>query len=327
MTRILNSQEIRNRFVNSFPPAHYFRGKKNTYILNKSLSLGDDIITKVIESSKPQLIGRLGGTEARVLGCYMDTFHAKSIWDLSATLYSVISYPKRVRQLRELSGVYPSTPRILKRFVSEQIKALAEIDVLGCWGATFTWVEGIHQPTRGSEYVSHHLVSPWIEPFELSRYGSKPWSATLSGKKVLIISGFSDSFKKQYERINKVFPNTPYPKFKGVFIKAPISLGGIPDGKTWIDHLERMKREMESENFDVALISAGAYALPLAHHAKKLGKIGITCGGELQLFFGVIGKRWEKMDKVTKFQNEYWVRPSESERPANWREIEGGCYW
>jgi hypothetical protein len=84
---------------------------------------------------------------------------------------------------------------------------------------------------------------------------------------------------------------------------------------------------MESFEFDVVLISAGAYALPLAHHAKKMGKIGITCGGELQLFFGVIGKRWENMEKVTKYQNEYWIRPSESERPANWREIENGCYW
>ena len=84
---------------------------------------------------------------------------------------------------------------------------------------------------------------------------------------------------------------------------------------------------MEQSDFDVALISAGAYALPLAHHAKKLGKIGITCGGELQLFFGVVGKRWEHMEKVTKYRNEFWVRPSEDERPANWREIEDGCYW
>ena len=88
-----------------------------------------------------------------------------------------------------------------------------------------------------------------------------------------------------------------------------------------------MKKEMEAFEFDVALISAGAYALPLAYHAKKLGKVGITCGGELQLFFGVIGRRWESMEKVVKYRNKYWVRPSKSEQPANWRDIEDGCYW
>jgi hypothetical protein len=149
----------------------------------------------------------------------------------------------------------------------------------------------------------------------------------LNGKSVLIISGFAKSFSSQYARIEQVFPEVVYPQFKAKFINAPISLGGIEDGRTWVDHLERMKKEMESKDFDIALISAGAYALPLAHHAKKLRKIGITCGGELQLFFGVIGKRWEHMEKVTKYRNEFWIKPSESERPANWREIENGCYW
>jgi hypothetical protein len=62
-------------------------------------------------------------------------------------------------------------------------------------------------------------------------------------------------------------------------------------------------------------------------HAKKLGKIGINCGGELQLFFGVIGKRWEKSPKINNQINEYWIRPYESSRPKNWKSIENGCYW
>jgi len=296
-------------------------------ILQSALSYGDDIIANAIESGGPKLIGRLGGTEARVLGCYLDVFKGKSLWDPFSTIFSSLTLSKRVGQLRDLSGVYPSNLKVVKRFVSEQIQAVSEIDVLGCWGSTFTWVEKYALRSGSVQAVSHHLVAPWVEIFETSNKSSKPWSFVLGGKKILVISGFSQSFKSQHERINKVFPDSFYPKFDAKFITAPISLGGAHDGKNWIDHLERMKNEMESIDFDIALISAGAYALPLAHHAKKLGRIGITCGGELQLFFGVIGKRWEHMEKVTKYQNDYWVRPSESERPTNWREIENGCYW
>ena len=321
------TQQLRNKIANSFPPAHVLRGKQNMKILQAALPFGDDIITKAIKSGEPKLIGRLGGTEARVLGCYLDVIEGKSLWDPFSTIFSLSTFSKRVRQLRDLSGVYPTNSKVVRRFVSEQIATLSAVDVLGCWGSTFTWVEKYALRNGHTQAVSHHLVAPWIEIFETSDKSSRPWSYELDGKKILVISGFSKSFKSQHERIDSVFPSTFYPKFQASFINAPISLGGINDGRTWSDHLERMKNDMESIDFDVALISAGAYALPLAYHAKKLGKVGITCGGELQLFFGVIGKRWEHMGKVTKYQNEFWVRPSESERPANWREIENGCYW
>jgi len=318
---------MRNRIAESFPPVNVIRGKRNRNILNKSILYGDDIIARVIESGGPKLIGRLGGTEARVLGCYLDTFRAKSIWDPTSTIFSIVTFNKRLNQLKNGAGVYPISKSVVKTFIKEQLDALSAIDVLGTWGSTFTWVEKYSLKNPEVRSVSHHSVAPWIELFPSNSLSSKPWSHFLAEKKVLVISGFSESFEKQFRRIDRVFPSEFYPKYSASFIQSPISMGGLHDGKTWVDHLEHMKKEMESFDFDVALISAGAYALPLAHHAKKLGKIGITCGGELQLFFGVVGKRWEKMEKVTKYQNEYWIRPSESERPANWREIENGCYW
>ncbi len=89
---------------------------------------------------------------------------------------------------------------------------------------------------------------------------------------------------------------------------------------------------MSKVEFDIALISAGAYSYPLALHAKKMGKIGIHTGGGLQLFFGILGKRWEpKYPETTNYLsnyiNGYWVRPSAEETPENSKMIENGCYW
>ena len=303
------------------------RGIRNRKILNKSILLSDEIIFQAIKSGQPKLIGRLGGTEARVLGCYLDIYKGKSFWDPFSTIFSIVSYRKRLKQLNSGAGVYPINKKVVNTFLAQQMEALDEIDVLGTWGSTFTWVEQYALVNPRTQSISHHSVAPWLEVYPPNSVSTQPWANALNGKKVLIVSGFCESFKNQFERIDKVFTSNLYPKFSAQFIKSPISMGGLNDGKTWIDHLEWMKKEMEESDFDVALISAGAYALPLAHHAKKLGKIGITCGGELQLFFGVVGKRWEHMEKVTKYRNEFWIRPGEDERPANWREIEDGCYW
>jgi lysophospholipase L1-like esterase len=89
--------------------------------LDKSILYGDDIIAKVIDSGGPKLIGRLGGTEARVLGCYLDSFRAKSIWDPTSTIFSIVTFNKRLNQLKSGAGVYPISKSVVKTFIKEQL--------------------------------------------------------------------------------------------------------------------------------------------------------------------------------------------------------------
>ena len=74
-------------------------------------------------------------------------------------------------------------------------------------------------------------------------------------------------------------------------------------------------------------VGAGAYGLPLAYHAKKLGKKAIQLGGPTQILFGIKGKRWDDHDVISKLYNSYWVRPSADETPSNYKAVEEGCYW
>ena len=50
-------------------------------------------------------------------------------------------------------------------------------------------------------------------------------------------------------------------------------------------------------------------------------------GGALQLFFGVIGKRWFDNKEIMKMVNDNWIRPGAEERPPQWKNVEKGCYW
>jgi hypothetical protein len=117
------------------------------------------------------------------------------------------------------------------------------------------------------------------------------------------------------------------PKFELKTLKAVQSIAGEQTGfRTWFDALEHMQHQMEAVDYDIALIGAGAYGMPLAAHAKCMGKKGIHIGGGLQLMFGIMGGRWENK-AFPNARLEYWVRPSEEETPRNKDIVEGGCYW
>jgi hypothetical protein len=96
-----------------------------------------------------------------------------------------------------------------------------------------------------------------------------------------------------------------------------------PVHRDWLDGLEQLKKAMTKQEFDIAIIGAGAWSLPLATHAKELGKIGLHLGGTLNLLFGIRGGRFEQRG----FYNEHWIRPIEKERPKNHQLMENSAYW
>jgi phytoene dehydrogenase-like protein len=88
-----------------------------------------------------------------------------------------------------------------------------------------------------------------------------------------------------------------------------------------------MCAQINALDFDVAIIGAGAYGLPLAAHIKRLGKKAIQLGGATQILFGIRGRRWDRMPFFQGLYNEHWVRPLPEETPLNFQSVEDGCYW
>jgi len=50
-------------------------------------------------------------------------------------------------------------------------------------------------------------------------------------------------------------------------------------------------------------------------------------GGALQLFFGIIGKRWFDQKEILMLMNDHWIRPLKEDQPGNYTRVEKGCYW
>src|SRR5690606_29180064 len=111
---------------------------------------------------------------------------------------------------------------------------------------------------------------------------SRPWTSALEDKHVLVVYPLADQIQSQYAHRNRIFPsNNVLPRLGSLTcIKAEQSAAGSKSRfATWFDALEYMKEEMNKQHYDVALIGAGAYGLPLAAHAKRSKAIGIHMGG------------------------------------------------
>jgi len=284
----------------------------------------DKIVIEKFNSSNSFLFGRLGGTEARFIGEYLKIKRSR--------FFSKFKYKhkqrwlKRRREIFTNAGFYFNSEKEIEKFIDLYHDAMLSVDILGAWGVAFSWVESEYLQVNPN-VVPLLSTAPWIKSFN-TKLESEPWSNSLVGKKVLIVSPFSDTISQQFENISKIFPDFNYPKFDLRVIRAPLTAGQIPStGLTWFENLESLMLQMKEADFDVALISAGAYSLPLAHYAKKLNRIGIHAGGALQLFFGIMGNRWEDSEEIGKLRNNFWTRPSTSETPSNSKNIENGCYW
>ena len=85
--------------------------------------------------------------------------------------------------------------------------------------------------------------------------------------------------------------------------------------------------EISTLNFDIAIIGAGSYGLPLGSFIKQMGRQAVHLGGATQIMFGIKGRRWESKPFFQGLFNDSWVRPRDDETPSNSETVEGGCYW
>jgi hypothetical protein len=118
------------------------------------------------------------------------------------------------------------------------------------------------------------------------------------------------------------------PDFEMITLRAVQSIANNKPGfKDWFEALDWMCEKIIRINYDVAIIGAGAYGLPLAAFIKKSGKKAVHIGGASQLLFGIKGARWDQWPYYQQLYNEHWIRPLEEDIPKSHMDVENGCYW
>lgn len=169
----------------------------------------------------------------------------------------------------------------------------------------------------------------YVEPGsnESFRY-ENPFTKYLEGKKVLVISSFTDSIKKQYDKRELLFKDeNVLPEFELIAYKSVSSFCMQTPHSGWKESYEIMVNDISKIDFDIALVGCASYSQPLINFIFKMNKTAMNIAGGLPLYFGILGKRWENDSFIKNVNLEYWIKPSQEETPQNHKLIEGGCYW
>ena len=274
---------------------------------------GHDRVSDLISRNEPLLVARLGSVELSCLRFYLEKRGVKSK-----------GYSRKIKTtMANPAGFFPTDDASLDAFAELYLEHLPQIDAMGVW---YNQYEDVICNTfcRDAELVDLDC----LEPFRFNN----PWSSRLAGRKVLVVHPFVESIKKQYsEKRHLLFPSPDVlPDFELKTLKTVQSITGSKvDFPTWFDAYQHMCDAIAKVDFDICIIGAGAYGLPLASFAKQLGKQAIHLGGVTQILFGIKGRRWEReyADSTAMLFNEHWVRPLPSETPANKDKIEKSSYW
>lgn len=232
------------------------------------------------------------------------------------------------------SGVFPPDPEFLLAFTHFYVEQVRALDSIGLF---------LDRPGLEAAVLNFHgLTGPFVHFADQEPDRSVPdnpdacYLPALRDRRILIVCPFArflqtrataDTFEAVWARTGKRW-----------FYPAAVDALEFPYGfhpETWrqyptaIDLYETIVRDMERRDFDVALIGAAGLGIPLAAAARRLGKVGLSLGGHLQVLFGVAGRRWteQRQDFVDAYINAAWTEVPARYRTAIDDACDRGAYW
>jgi hypothetical protein len=272
-------------------------------------------IKDIINTNKPFFIGRIAGIELKVAYNIINSKGQNTSYDLI--------------ELQNNAGIYTKDNNSLNIYVSKLITSYENCTVIAEWdtnGKVFAITGNGQQLIRDKTPLIPKIDAISLEPY----YFKESWMSALRGKRILIVHPFVKTIKQQIKNIHSIFPDSDW--FKDCdfdFIQPPITLAGNHNNKDWQEHYILFIDSLNMcKDFDIALVSAGGYGMLISDYIfTKLHKSVLYIGGALQLFFGIIGKRWFENKEILKLVNDDWIRPNKDDKPVNFIQVENGCYW
>jgi hypothetical protein len=150
----------------------------------------------------------------------------------------------------------------------------------------------------------------------------------MKDKKVLVISSFDGLIEKQYKSGNVYKIYDKFPKIVSLqTYKFPYCFLNSGPHNNYHETLESVFDDIKKMDFDIVLLGCGCYGHMLCHKiSEELNKDAIYLGGSIQTLFGILSSRERQHSNLP--YNEHWITKIPVEyRPANYKDIEDGCYW
>lgn len=291
---------------------------KSQNLVNKKNQEVSNIIASAINEGKPFLLTRFGSEEIKWYVHYklLSSNYFSRVWSYISC--KTDTWTKEGRIIDNMT-VCPKSLSTTEAFIKAIDDAIPQIDLLGSW-LKLEQTSHIQSKLKCKNFA--FLVD--IEPY----YHPHPWSASLEGKRVLVIHPMTKSIISQHKKRSLLFKDQhTLPDFDLLTIQAKYF--DDPIYNTWEKIYHYYLDEISKLKFDVAILGCGSWGMPVAAEIKKLGKPSLHLGGATQILFGIIGNRWETLypELIENYVNEHWVRPLKEETPTWAKNYDRNSYW
>jgi len=260
-------------------------------------------------------IGRLSGNETLFVSCL---------------IYNIEIHPWLVNNMLYGAGIQFTNYEDIMLYKELYNKSVLNTTLLGIWDVLYAHTE-IYLEYLKDKNVKK-ICAQALEPYYFMNEPIYNLNNLLKGKKILIITSHKETTILQIDKVDKLF-NKPIFDNNAVYIYKPSQQnGGNHDTNSWIYHYNLMTIDIlkikQVFDFDLALVSAGGFGMLLCNFIyENTSASVIYVGGPLQLYFGIMGKRWEDNSEIKKCVNDNWTYPLIQDKPQNIELCEQGCYW
>lgn len=284
------------------------------------LAATNALISDVVRASQPYMVGRPGGTEGRLVAEYI-----RKRWGTGSP-WPTGTYSRWVlNRAPDWSGIVGDGGEDFDLFATIYLRAILSSDALfisDVAPSIFPWARSLKKAGCPIGNLSD------LNPYRALKKKIDPWTNSLAGKRVLIVHPFEVSIRNQFARKESISGvREVLPDFELDVVKPPVTFAKENQSANWLEQFRAVSQEISKRDFEVMIVGAGGYGLPLAELAKSLGKVGIHLGGELQTLFGIRGRRFEEISSIAVHIDDSWVTPTPSETPNHATVVEGGSYW
>ena len=282
-----------------------------------------DYLLGKIDANQPFILPRISGIE--------NNFAVFGRIAKMGVTPNIQNYVKRVLPaMKNNAGIQISNMNSFFKYSDLYLSAFDHCEIYCGWEPQGNY---IHHIAESHQYILDKYAKQIVWSFALDIFHYifvRPWTHAFRGKRILVISTFAESIREKIPIREKIYGIDLFPECEITCIKPPQTQAGEPAREFDIELADfYMRLDAVKDTYDIALVSCGGYANPVCAHIYESGKSAIYVGGVLQMYFGILGKRWlkERPDIVRLFLNEHWSRPKPEERPQNCEAVEGGCYW
>lgn len=240
-----------------------------------------------------------------------------------------------VADIQQHSGILVSTKESWEMYIGKVMDALKGSDRLAIWdGGCYTQCQDMYDECKKQMAGKTTMPAHCLEPYYFMEESTYEFPNIFEKQKILIVTSHAESVKYQIDHhIDSIFyPHSMFGTSCTFQVYKTVQQNGnCSDGREWHYHLDKMCHDISTIEFDVAFIGCGGFSNLLGHFIRdKMHKSAIYVGGPLQLYFGIIGRRWldnTRIRQIVERNGKNWICPMTEDYIPGCTAVDQSCYW